>query len=106
GVVERRQDEWGLTQLRGGRSMIDFVTAGDALGKMGGPPPAAEVRNLDHLCLRVEPFDGEAILAYLREHGVEAGEISSRYGAEGEGPSIYVKDPEDNVVELKGPPWA
>ena len=105
-VVERRQDELGLTQLRAGRSMIDFVTVGDAPGEMGGPPPAAEGRNLDHLCLRVEPFDGEAILAYLREHGVEGGEVSSRYGAEGEGPSIYVKDPEDNVVELKGPPWA
>jgi len=105
-VVERRQDELGLTQLRAGRSMIDFVTVGDAPGEMGGPPPAAEGRNLDHLCLRVEPFDGEAILAYLREHGVEGGEVSSRYGAEGEGPSIYVRDPEGNVVELKGPPWA
>jgi hypothetical protein len=42
----------------------------------------------------------------LRAHGVEGAEISSRYGAEGEGPSIYVKDPEGNVVELKGPPWA
>jgi glyoxylase I family protein len=105
-VVERRQDELGLTQLRAGRSMIDFVTVGDALGKTGGPPPAAEAGNLDHLCLRVEPFDGQAILAYLRAHGVEGGEISSRYGAEGEGPSIYVKDPEGNVVELKGPPWA
>src|SRR5262245_44399117 len=105
-VVERRQDELGLTQLRAGRSMIDLVTVGGAPGKMGGSPPAAECGNLDHLCLRVEPFDGEAILAYLRAHGVEEGEISSRYGAEGEGPSIYINDPEGNVVELKGPPWA
>jgi catechol 2,3-dioxygenase-like lactoylglutathione lyase family enzyme len=105
-VVEREQDELGLTQLRAGRSLIDFVTVDGALGKMGGAAPAAEGRNLDHLCLRVEPFDGEAVLAHLRAYGVEGGEISSRYGAEGEGPSIYVSDPEGNIVELKGPPWA
>jgi glyoxylase I family protein len=105
-AVERRQDELGLTQLRAGRSLIDFVTVDGALGKMGGAPPGAEGRNLDHFCLRVEPFDGEAILAHLRAHGVDVGDISSRYGAEGEGPSIYIKDPEGNVVELKGPPSA
>ncbi|WP_380875061.1 hypothetical protein [Sphingomonas sp. DBB INV C78] len=32
-------------------------------------------------------------------------EIASRYGAEGEGPSIYLSDPEGNMLELKGPPW-
>ena len=35
---------------------------------------------------------------------VAAGPVESRYGAEGEGPSIYLTDPEGNVVELKGPP--
>jgi hypothetical protein len=40
----------------------------------------------------------------LEAHGVVAGPMESRYGAEGEGPSIYVTDPEGNVVELKGPP--
>jgi len=53
----------------------------------------------------VEPFDGEAIRRHLAAHGVEAGPVESRYGAEGEGPSIYLKDPEGNTVELKGPPW-
>jgi hypothetical protein len=54
----------------------------------------------------VEPFDGAAIAAYLGRHGVEAGDVKSRYGAEGEGPSIYLDDPEGNTVELKGPPAA
>jgi hypothetical protein len=31
--------------------------------------------------------------------------VESRNGAEGEGPSIYLHDPEGNMVELKGPPW-
>jgi len=55
--------------------------------------------------LRVLPWDGEAIVAHLHRHGIE-GEIKSRYGAEGDGPSIYLTDPEGNGLELKGPPWA
>jgi catechol-2,3-dioxygenase len=39
----------------------------------------------------------------LRAHGIEAGEVKRRYGAEGNGPSLYIEDPEGNVVELKGP---
>lgn len=99
--VERRQDELGLIQLRAGSSLIDLVTVD---GRLGGAAPGREGRNLDHFCVRVEPFDAAAIQAHLARHGVEAGEVSSRYGAEGEGPSIYISDPEGNVVELKGPP--
>ena len=47
----------------------------------------------------------EAIIAHLKQHGCEPGPIESRYGAKGQGPSIYVADPEGNMVELKGPPW-
>ena len=104
--IERRQDEIGLIQLRAGRSMIDLVTIEGKLGRAGGAAPGREGRNLDHLCLRVEPFDEAAIRAHLASLGVEAGPVESRYGAEGEGPSIYLSDPEGNVVELKGPPSA
>ncbi len=104
--VERRQDEIGLVQLRAGSSMIDLVPLDGKLGRMGGAAPGAEGRNLDHFCLRVAPFDAAAIRAHLAAHGVQAGAVASRYGAEGEGPSIYVTDPEGNVVELKGPPHA
>jgi catechol 2,3-dioxygenase-like lactoylglutathione lyase family enzyme len=104
--VERRQDAIGLVQLRAGRSLIDLVPVDGKLGRMGGAPPGAEGRNLDHFCLRVEPFDEAAVRAHLAAHGVDAGKTESRYGAEGEGPSIYLSDPEGNVVELKGPPGA
>ncbi|WP_332856605.1 VOC family protein [Duganella sp. S19_KUP01_CR8] len=102
--VERRRDEIGLVQLRAGSSLIDLVPVDGKLGRMGGAPPGAEGRNMDHFCLRVEPFDDAAIRAHLQAHGVTAGQVESRYGAEGEGPSIYLTDPEGNVVELKGPP--
>jgi catechol 2,3-dioxygenase-like lactoylglutathione lyase family enzyme len=104
--VERRQDDIGLVQLRAGRSLIDLVPVDGALGRSGGAAPGAEGRNLDHFCLRVEPFDEAAIRTVMRAHGAEAGPVERRYGAEGDGPSLYLRDPEGNVVELKGPPDA
>ncbi|HLH30026.1 MAG TPA: VOC family protein [Terriglobia bacterium] len=103
--VEKIQDEIGLYQLRAGNSLIDFVPVDGPLGRAGGSAPGAEGRNLDHFCLRIEPFDGNAILEYMRTKGIKAGAVETRYGADGNGPSIYVTDPEGNVVELKGPPY-
>jgi glyoxylase I family protein len=102
--VERRQDEIGLIQLRAGQSLIDLVPVDGKLGRMGGASPGVEGRNMDHLCLRAEPFDRDAIVAHLQSHGARIGEFGSRYGAEGEGPSQYLFDPEGNLIELKGPP--
>lgn len=103
-AVERRQDEIGLVQLRAGASLIDLVDVDGRIGRAGGAAPGAQGRNMDHLCLRTEPFDHPAILAHLQAHSVRLGEFGSRYGAEGEGPSQYLFDPEGNLVELKGPP--
>jgi glyoxylase I family protein len=102
--VERRQDALGLVQLRAGGSLIDLVPVDGKLGRAGGVAPGPQGRNMDHFCLRVEPFDEAAIRSQLTKYGYSAGPVEQRYGAEGEGPSIYVTDPEGNVVELKGPP--
>lgn len=102
--VERRQEAIGLIQLRAGQSLIDLVPVDGKLGRMGGAAPGVEGRNMDHLCLRAEPFDRDAIIAHLQAHAVRIGEFGSRYGAEGEGPSQYLFDPEGNLIELKGPP--
>ena len=102
-TIERKEDSVGLVQLRAGSSLIDLVPVSGLLGKAGGAAPGTEGRNLDHFCVRVEPFDEAAIRRHLRAHGVEAGELATRNGAEGEGPSIYVSDPEGTVIELKGP---
>jgi glyoxylase I family protein len=101
--VEREQRELGLIQLRAGRSLIDLVAMGGPLDREGGKQEAGG-RNMDHLCLRVEPFDGEAFKAQLESFGARPGEVVERYGAEGYGPSLYLFDPEGNMVELKGPP--
>lgn len=105
-AIERRRDDIGLVQLRAGRSMLDLVPVDGKLGRAGGAAPGREGRNVDHFCLRVEPFDEAAIRAVLAAHGLHAGPVENRFGAEGEGPSIYLDDPEGNVVELKGPPRA
>ena len=102
----RRQDEIGLVQLRAGSSMVDLIPIAGKLGAAGGAAPGKEGRNVDHFCFRVEPFDEAAIRAHLAAHGIEAGPAASRFGAEGEGPSIYLQDPEGNTIELKGPPTA
>ena len=103
--VERRQEEIGLVQLRAGRSMVDLVPVDGPLGSAGGGPPQAQGRNLDHFCFRIEPFDEDEIRSFLESKGVEVSVAGSRYGAEGEGPSMYVWDPEGNTIELKGAPW-
>jgi catechol 2,3-dioxygenase-like lactoylglutathione lyase family enzyme len=104
--IERRQDEIGLVQLRAGSALVDLAPVDGKLGKMGGAAPGREGRNLDHVCFRVAPFDADAIRAHLAAHDVQAGPVESRYGAEGEGPSIYLQDPEGNTIELKGPAYS
>ncbi|MDH3914762.1 MAG: VOC family protein [Chromatiales bacterium] len=103
--LEKVNETAGLYQLRAGACLIDLVPVDGKIGRMGGHAPGTEGRNLDHFCLRIEPFDGDSVLSYLRSKGLDPGKIESRFGAEGDGPSIYVKDPEGNTVELKGPPW-
>jgi catechol 2,3-dioxygenase-like lactoylglutathione lyase family enzyme len=102
-TVEKRQDKIGLIQLRAGRTLIDIVGVDGELGRMGGAPPGREGRNLDHFALAIARLDPAALRAHLARHGIAMGEVKARYGAGGEGPSVYIEDPEGNVVELKGP---
>jgi catechol 2,3-dioxygenase-like lactoylglutathione lyase family enzyme len=101
--VDRDRPELGLTHVRAGTQMIDLVTLDGPLGRLGGAGPSAEGRNLDHFALQVRPFDEAAIRAHLAAHGVAIVDEGRRYGADGEGLSFYVRDPEGNTVELKGP---
>lgn len=102
-TVERWQEGPGLLQLRVGAAMIDLVPLDGELGREGGAPPGREGRNMHHFCLRIDPFEEAALRAHLLSHGVALGAVAQRYGAEGKGPSLYVTDPDGNLVELKGP---
>ncbi len=92
--VERKLDRAsGLVQMRAGASLLDLIAA-------ERPQDAA---NMDHLCFRIEPFDRDAIVTRLAPFGISVGETVERYGAEGNGPSVYFHDPEGNQIELKRP---
>ncbi|MFT7246969.1 MAG: glyoxylase I family protein [Candidatus Azotimanducaceae bacterium] len=93
--------EMGLTQLRAGNALIDIVAVDSKLGSMGGPAPSAQGNNLDHFCLQLEPVTEEDIRSHLVSHGITVGDFADRYGAEGQGKSIYIEDPDGNVVELR-----
>jgi len=97
-TVEREQPELGLTQLRAGRSLIDLVTLDGPLG--AGAPPGAG-RNLEHFCVTIAPYEESALISWLTGRGVPVREPASRYGAEGEGRSFYIEDPDGNHLELK-----
>ncbi|CAB3844812.1 hypothetical protein LMG26854_02643 [Achromobacter aegrifaciens] len=101
--IKKKNDEYALIHLSAGGSMIDLVDVQGPLGAAGGAAPGKDRHNLDHFCLRVDPFDETAILEHLRAFGIAADKAVLRYGAEGEGLSIYCFDPDGNQIELKGP---
>jgi len=107
-VLGCTEDKWqpdlGLMQMRAGAALIDLVDLNGKLGKKGGAAAGAEARNMDHFCIQLAEFDEPALRAHLGKHGIEVDEAGRRYGAEGYGPSLYIRDPDGNSVELKGPP--
>ena len=102
-AVVRRREHLGLVHLRAGASMIDLVAIDGVLGRCGGPAPGKGGRNVDHLCLRIEPCDESQLRAHLAAHAVAVeGPAEINFGAEGDGLSLYLQDPDGNTIELKG----
>jgi len=102
--VVRQREDLGLVHLRAGTSMIDLVSVDGKLGSRGGAAPAEEARNVDHLCLRIDPFNEPDLVAHLRHHGLAPLDGAAvNFGAEGDGLSLYFRDLDGNVIELKGP---
>ncbi|MEZ8030327.1 VOC family protein [Enterovibrio norvegicus] len=100
--IERQTPEQtGLTQLHAGNALIDIVTVGSKLGAVGGGAPTMSDNNLDHFCLQIAPQSEDDIIKHLNQHGIDTPAFTRRYGAEGYGNSLYIKDPEGNTVELR-----
>jgi catechol 2,3-dioxygenase-like lactoylglutathione lyase family enzyme len=100
--VERElPPELGLVQLRAGDALIDLVAVDSELGRMGGGPPTASENNMDHFCLRIKVQAEEEISRYLSSHGIDVAPFERRYGAQGYGNSLYLRDPDGNTVELR-----
>jgi catechol-2,3-dioxygenase len=101
-TIERETPkETGLTQLRAGNALIDLVVVDSRLGSEGGGPPTKTERNVDHFCLQIKSISEAEIISHLERYQIKVGKFESRYGAQGLGNSIYIKDPESNGVELR-----
>lgn len=102
-TVERElAPEVGLIQLRAGHALIDIVPVESELGKQGGQAPNQLAgRQIDHVCLQIAPQPERDLTQWLAKHGISASPWAERYGATGFGRSVYINDPEGNVVELK-----
>jgi catechol 2,3-dioxygenase-like lactoylglutathione lyase family enzyme len=100
--VEKRNERLQMVHLRAGGGLIDLIAVDGPLGTMGGGPPGAENRNVDHICFQVRDFDLAHAQEHLRAHGVEPGPAGNRFGAGGDGASLYLVDPEGNGLELRG----
>jgi catechol 2,3-dioxygenase-like lactoylglutathione lyase family enzyme len=94
-TLERRNERFSLVQLRFGEQLIDLVPAREEL-------PAKEARGIDHFCLSIRCDDLPGAARALGERGVTLdSDVVTRYGAYGDGPSVYIRDPDDYVIELK-----
>jgi len=102
--IERQPDGLGLIQMRAGQSLIDLVDINGPLGGKEHELPERAASNMDHFCIQIDPWDLNSITSHLNECGIKFDDVATRYGALGTGPSIYIKDPEGNTVELKGRP--
>ena len=101
-TLDRRRPEYGMVHMRAGSSMIDLLDINGPVG--GGTQVDQHQANFDHFCLRIAPFDEHALIAHLQKFGLELElPVRHRYGAQGDGPSLYLHDPDGNRVELKGP---
>ncbi|MBC7780356.1 MAG: VOC family protein [Proteobacteria bacterium] len=103
-TLDRIRPEFDMVHLRAGNAFIDLLAVDGRADQNDGGKTGTLSRNLDHLCLRIEPFDTSSIIGHLAAHGVRVDEVKTRYGADGFGPSIHLDDPEGNRIELKGAP--
>ncbi|MCK0100682.1 VOC family protein [Pseudohalocynthiibacter sp. F2068] len=92
--VVRHNTKLNLMHLSAGSSMIDLLPA---------PDPESTGQNVDHVALQIEPFDADALMTHLRNHGLDPTAPRDRFGAGGTGPSLTFRDPDGNTIELKGP---
>ena len=67
-------------------------------------PSSAAVRSRVDVAPASAGVSWGAIAAHVRSFGGEPESPRELYGADGFGPSIYVRDLDGNRVELKGPP--
>ncbi len=101
-TVERQTEKsLGLTQLRAGNALIDIVDVDSELGRQGGSAPTASENNVDHFCLQLASISEQELIQHFQQHNITLPKFERRYGAQGYGQSVYLKDPQGNTLELR-----
>lgn len=93
GLAPVRVDEWRAGKVLFPSLRVNSHTIIDLL------PGDTHDGRLDHICLVVEPTDLDALAASGRFEVVDG--PGQRYGARGDGTSLYVRDPDGLTVELR-----
>ena len=102
GLQSERVEQWKAGEVRfpsarlNADTIIDlFASDQESIGRDG-------VKNQDHFCMVIEPTDMDELKSRFEAIGVgiQAGP-GKRWGSHGDGTSLYVYDPDDNVVELR-----
>ncbi|MCD9144846.1 VOC family protein [Streptomyces albireticuli] len=93
GLEPVRVDEWRAGKVPFPSVRVSPTTIIDLFKRDRGES------NVDHICLVVEPLDWQTV--------IDSGTFTvtdgpgSRFGARGDGQSLYVQDPDGNTVELR-----
>ena len=102
GMKAERVKEWKAGEVRFPSARINADTIIDFFGSDQEPIAKDGIKNQDHFCMVIEPTDMEELKTKFEAMGVEiqAGP-GKRWGSHGDGISLYIYDPDDNVVELR-----
>ena len=102
GLKPERIEEWRAGKIRFPSARINADTIIDLFASDQEPIDKDGVKNQDHYCMVIEKTDMEELKSKFEEMGVgiQAGP-GQRWGSHGDGTSLYVYDPDDNVVELR-----
>ncbi|MBQ12325.1 MAG: VOC family virulence protein [Planctomyces sp.] len=102
GLKPERIEEWRAGKIRFPSARINADTIIDLFASDQDPIDKDGVKNQDHYCMVIEKTDMEELKSKFEAMGVgiQAGP-GQRWGSHGDGTSLYVYDPDDNVVELR-----
>ena len=102
GMPAERVEQWRAGEIRFPSARINADTIIDFFGTDQDPIGREGIKNQDHYCMVIEKTDMEALKAKFEAMGVgiQAGP-GKRWGSHGDSISLYIYDPDDNVVELR-----
>ena len=101
GLETERVDQWRRGEVTFPSVRLDNATLIDFF-PTDPYDDSSKVQNQDHFCLVIRPTDLNLLKRKCEAIGIgiQAGP-GSRWGAQGKGTSLYLYDPDRNVVELR-----